>query len=221
MTLLNASVVEVLVADEPSWGWAEGHGSNRVDYLGGGLLYYALTYMFKARNCVCLGSGGGFVPKLMAQAHRDLSSSGLLGRSAGDATKVVLVDANVGKWGRPNWLREDSRFRRDFPEVEILFKLTADAAADLAVRGFKIDYLHVDADHSKEGCLADLNGYLPLMRPDGVLTLHDSAPHRKSVSPDLGVVEAVEEARKSWNLETVNLDNVGTGTMVMKCRGRR
>src|SRR5688572_17442209 len=103
MTLLNTDYIkDVLNRDAP---WAGSHGSDGERYLGGGLLYYALAYMSRARLCVCLGSAGGFVPRLMRQAQRDLGLEG---------ARTILVDANIGltaashpRWrlGHRNWGR--------------------------------------------------------------------------------------------------------------------
>ena len=40
--------------------------------MGAGMMYFSLVYYMKARNCVCLGSGGGFVPRIMSQARLEL-----------------------------------------------------------------------------------------------------------------------------------------------------
>ena len=47
--------------------WKESHAAT-ASFLGSGILYYSFTYMLKAKVAVCLGSGGGFVPRLMRQA---------------------------------------------------------------------------------------------------------------------------------------------------------
>ena len=41
--------------------------------LAAGMIYYSLAYSLKARTCVNLGSGGGFVPRMLRQAQRDLA----------------------------------------------------------------------------------------------------------------------------------------------------
>ena len=47
------------------------HGAT--DYhLGDGILIYAIIQYMRAKTCVCLGSGGGFIPRIMSQARRDL-----------------------------------------------------------------------------------------------------------------------------------------------------
>ena len=45
-----------------SYRWT--HGAND-DYLGAGIFYYSIPYFLKSEVCVCLGSGGGYVPRLM------------------------------------------------------------------------------------------------------------------------------------------------------------
>src|SRR6266436_227006 len=103
------TIAESLTRDAP---WSGSHGADN-DYLGCGLLYYTIVYALQARLAVCLGSGGGFVPRLMRQAQRDLGIA--------PTSRTVLVDGNVPSagWGSPAWLPADSFFRRSFPDVEI------------------------------------------------------------------------------------------------------
>ena len=46
-------------------------------HLGDGLLIYAVIQYLRAKTCVCLGSGGGFIPRLMTQARYDLHQQGI------------------------------------------------------------------------------------------------------------------------------------------------
>ncbi len=83
------------------------------------------------------------MPRLMRQAQRDLGVA--------DTARTILIDGNCAEagWGAPKWLSSDSFFRREFPDVELLLMTTRDAAQKyFAKRGYKIDYLHIDADHS-------------------------------------------------------------------------
>ena len=41
-------------------------------HLGDGLLIYSAIQYMRAKTCVCLGSGGGFIPRIMSQARMDL-----------------------------------------------------------------------------------------------------------------------------------------------------
>ena len=82
-TLVNKDfITSMLTVDDP---WCSSHGAdNGSEDLGAGLLYYSLAYSIRARTCVCLGSGGGFVPRLMRQAQRDLDLEG---------GRTILVDS--------------------------------------------------------------------------------------------------------------------------------
>ena len=80
--MLNRAVIREELHHDAKW--FESHGSDGKEYLGGGMLYYTMAYITRAKVCVCLGSGGGFVPRLMVQAQRDLQASGM----RGDGIKV-------------------------------------------------------------------------------------------------------------------------------------
>ena len=47
------------------------HGATDL-HLGDGLLIYSIIHYLRAKTCVCLGSGGGFIPRIMTQASIDL-----------------------------------------------------------------------------------------------------------------------------------------------------
>ena len=47
------------------------HGATDL-HLGDGLLIYSTIQYMRAKTCVCLGSGGGFIPRVMSQARMEL-----------------------------------------------------------------------------------------------------------------------------------------------------
>lgn len=141
--------------------WCLGHGASE-SYLGGGLLYYTLAYMLKAGLCICLGSGGGFVPRMMRQAQRDLEILGLIVNS-----RTILIDADISGWGRPDWTSPGSFFRTQFPEIEWVKMRTEEYTND-----DPIDYLHIDADHSR--ALADFLVFKSRVLVGGIVTIHDT-----------------------------------------------
>src|SRR5262245_8562946 len=51
-----------------------------------------------------------------------------------------------------------------------LRKTSVEAAANFSG---KIDFLFIDGDHSYEGCKADLDSWLPKVKPGGIVALHD------------------------------------------------
>jgi hypothetical protein len=200
--LLNKTVITEYLTREAPWAWS--HGADQ-DYLGLGLLYYALVYALKARVAVCLGSGGGFVPRLMRQAQRDLG--------IGPASRTILVDGNnpAAGWGAPNWLPEGSFFRRFFPDVETVIDSTGAAARTYFARnGIAIDYLHIDADHSFQGCLEDFETYRGFLHEGSLVTLHDTN------LPGAGVKHVIEHIRTLADCEVVDLWDIGEGTALIR-----
>lgn len=208
-TLVNKDFIQsTLTADDP---WCQSHGAcdGGVD-LGAGMLYYGLAYSLKSRICVCLGSGGGFVPRMMRQAQRDLNL---------DESRTILVDGglNVNEarkeiWGSPYWLPEDSTFRRNYPDVEIVLKLTKDAFHDVfEPGGIEIDFLHIDADHHYSGVKLDWDLFSPLVSAGGVITLHDTVNFREPC----GVPRLLEEIRQEVRYEVVNFP-IRYGTAILR-----
>jgi hypothetical protein len=196
---------ERFAADELTGGdpWATSHGAEpRSARLGAGMLYYALAYALRASVCVCLGSGGGFVPRLMRQAQRDLGLA---------ASRTILVDGadlvppeRRRIWGSPSWTAPDSWFRTHFPDIDVVISLTEDAHRDVFLAdGIAIDYLHIDADHHYDGVRRDFDLYAPLVADGGVITLHDTANRR----PPCGVPRLVEELRRddAWSVVDVEV----------------
>jgi hypothetical protein len=213
MAILNDEYIRQVMHREAPW--AASHGSDSEGYLGGGLLYYTLAYMSRAKLCVCLGSAGGFVPRLMRQAQRDLALEG---------ARTVLVDANIGltaaahprgrvaprRWGRPLWAAPDSFFRTQFPDIEVLVRFTKDVASEKA-GDWQIDYLHIDADYSHGGRVADFFDYAPLMAPNGFMTCHDTDG---SLPCSLALADI-----KAAGHDVVNFPEIGRGVALIRLRG--
>lgn len=59
--------------------------------------------------------------------------------------------------------------------------------------GSAFDFVFIDADHSYEGCRADIAAYLPLLRPGGLIAGHDYSDRWP------GVKQAVDEEFNGWN----------------------
>lgn len=97
--------------DEPvPYRWT--HGATDV-HLGDGLLVYSIIQHMRAKNCVCIGSGGGFIPRLMTKARLDLHEQeifvGNKDYNWGDIGATYLVDACNGVGG-VNDLEDENSF---------------------------------------------------------------------------------------------------------------
>ena len=73
MSILNKNYIKSNITNNKdksvSYRWT--HGATDLD-LGDGLLVYSIIQYMRAKVCVCLGSGGGFIPRIMSQARKDL-----------------------------------------------------------------------------------------------------------------------------------------------------
>lgn len=153
------------------------HGAT--DYnMGDGLLVYSLIQHLRAKTCVCLGSGGGFIPRIMTEARLDLFDSGIFEGERlvewGDIGTTILVDANNGVGGTPDYLDENSFFREYYP-IRIIVDTTENAYYNFFVKeDIKIDYLHIDAGHSYEDVKRDFDLYTKLIQPHGIVSIHDT-----------------------------------------------
>ena len=149
-----------------SYRWT--HGANDT-YLGAGIMYYSIPYFLKSQVCVCLGSGGGYVPRLMTDAIWELQETDMI-----EMGEVYVVDATNSVNGEVDWSDEDSYLREKF-NPRFLNTTTEDAFYNFFVnRDIKIDYLHIDADHTYEGVKKDFELYSTLMNENGIISIHDT-----------------------------------------------
>ena len=192
-SLLDLSLIRnTLLREAP---WAESHGANHLTFLGAGMLYYSMAYSFRSKSIVVLGSGGGFVPRMLRQAQRDLLAGGVRPDRRGNKKNgrtdnslpsydLYLVDAHLASagWGSTFYAKnENTTMRKEFSDIHYVFQLTDDAYTnyfrpmyDDPDNDFKIDYLHVDADHGFEQSWKDFDNYSKLLSDRAVISFHDT-----------------------------------------------
>ena len=153
------------------------HGATDLT-LGYGLLVYSIIHYMRAKTCVCLGSGGGFIPRIMTQARVDLHDSQIFEGDRdynwGDIGVTFLVDADNGIGGNTDWVDSGSFFRENF-YPRVILENTENAYYNFFVKeDIKIDYLHIDAGHSYEDVKKDFELYTKLLSPNGIVSIHDT-----------------------------------------------
>ena len=158
-----------------SYRWT--HGATDLT-LGDGLLVYSAIHYLRAKTCICLGSGGGFIPRIMTQARIDLYDAGIFEGDRdynwGDIGVTFLVDAANGVGGNVDWLEEDSFLRKTF-YPRIINDTTENAFYNFFVKeDIKADYIHIDAGHSFEDVKRDFELYKNILSPNGVISIHDT-----------------------------------------------
>ena len=208
-----------MILEPVKYRWT--HGATDL-HLGDGLLVYSFIQFIRAKVCVCIGSGGGFIPRLMTQARMDLHSQNIFeGQKQpewGDIGTTIIIDAANGVGGFTDWTNENSFLRKHF-QPQVILETSEKVFYDYFVRqDIKIDYLHIDGDHSYEGVKKDFELYSTIMSENGIITIHDidqtyhdtflvTENSKKDFIPFDGPCKFIKELEedKKWNL--VNLKN--------------
>ena len=153
------------------------HGATN-ENMGDGLMVYSIIQHMRAKNCVCIGSGGGFIPRIMTQARLDLHKQNIFNgdnnSNWGDIGATYVVDACNGVGG-PNDLENKDSFYRSFFNPRFIKATSYDAFYDFFIRqDIKIDVLFIDGDHSYEGVKSDFELYSTILSEKGIIILHDT-----------------------------------------------
>jgi hypothetical protein len=206
----NSLLNKKLVKEYRAVKWHESHIQNNSPdvstYLGGGMLYYGLNQTLASKVSVIIGSGAGFVPRLVAQAQRD---SGTKNGYTYYIDADIKYDPQTGQeYGKP----EIEKVKLD--KNLFLLKMRSSYAAKLFEKeGIKINYLHIDGDHSVKGILEDWNFFYPLLSENAIVTFHDY-----SSVPDVKV--ALEIIKKSHpDINFISFPNAGAGITLAQIGG--
>ena len=179
MTILNHEYIKKHITtnngkEDVLYRWSHGATDK---HLGDGILIYSLIQFHKYKTLVCLGSGGGFIPRIMSQARYDLSQEGFyedVQYEWGDNGVTYLVDAMNGFNGKTDWEDEDSVLRKHFAPMFIK-ETTENAYYNFFIKqDIWFDYIHIDADHTFDGCKKDFELYSQRLNDGGVITIHDT-----------------------------------------------
>ncbi len=172
------------------------HGAT-AKHMGDGLLVYSIIQHMRAKTCVCIGSGGGYIPRIMTQARLDLWEQGIFDGDKdmnwGDIGVTYVIDACNGVGGNTDLEDESSFYRKHF--YPRFIKETSERAYyDFFVKqDIKIDVLFIDGDHSYEGVKLDFELYSKLLNDTGVIFIHDTD---KNYSNELIISE---DAKKDFH----------------------
>ncbi len=199
------------------------HGATDL-HLGDGIIVYSMILYMKAKNCVCIGSGGGFIPRIMTQARFDLYNQkifeGKYDINWGDIGATYLVDPCNGVGGQSDVDDHTSFYQTHFTP-RFIKSTSEDAFYNFFVlQDIKIDVLFIDGDHSYEGVKKDFDLYSTILSENGIIIIHDtderfeqhlivSEEAKKDYTKFDGPSKLIKEISEnpSWNL--INLFNFG------------
>lgn len=220
--LLNQDYIENFITTDEGKdvAYRSSHGATR-KHLGDGLLIYALIQHMRAKTCVCLGSGGGFIPRLMTQARIDLWEQEIFegnnNVNYSDIGDTFVVDACNGIGGNVEWADENSFYRTHF--CPRFIKATTEEAYYnfFILEDIHPDFIHIDAGHGFENVKQDFELYSNILSEHGVITLHDTdLNYARSIIPDNehwdsfeGPGLFIKELQKSGAWDIINLCNFG------------
>ncbi len=146
--------------------------------------------------------------------------------------KAALPNATIGSIDLPlghyggGYPVERAPFYQEFKQPgQSLHLMREDSHADqtrdkvLGVFGGEqpLDFLFIDGDHTYEGVKRDFNLYSPLVRPGGLIALHDIM--ERPTQPDIEVFRFWDEIRETWHGEAIISDSpderkIGIGIIV-------
>lgn len=152
--------------------WGQNINKDKLD-LGFGLIHYSLIRNIKPKNLLCIGSGRGFIPAVMALACKDNK----LG-------KVDFVDAGFGeedwygKWEKKGfWKQVDPKKYFNFFELNKYLNInikTTESFIKEKLNKKKYDFIYIDGDHTYEGVKKDYKLIVSLLKKGSFLLFHDT-----------------------------------------------
>jgi len=199
------------------------HGATD-EHLGDGVMVYSIIQHMRYKECLCIGSGGGYIPRIMTQARFDLHSQGIFEGDPsfnwGDIGTTYVVDACNGIGGKCEISETDSYFQTHF--YPRFIKETSEKAYYhfFVLEDIKLDLIYIDGDHSYAGVKNDFNLYSKLLNPNGIIMIHDTDENYVNnliVSEDAkkdfvkfeGPGKLVKELKNSPDWNVMNLFNFG------------
>jgi predicted O-methyltransferase YrrM len=141
------------------------------------LLYRTVCELEGEGDIAEIGSWMGRTSIVMGLALRD---SGQTGR------RIYAIDPHVGSEEHQEYIAHHgptfAEFRRNVSDagldalVEPLVMRSVDGASQLAARGARLRLTFIDGAHDEASVREDIEAFLPLMQPRGVVALHDCGP---------------------------------------------
>jgi predicted O-methyltransferase YrrM len=176
-------------------------------------LIFELAKFIKPQIIVVIGSGDGLIPRLLREAQ------------AQDA-KLYLIDLGETMGALPEKIHNpNAEFRILYPEIVVIKGYSVPDGIDYlrSVGVTSIDLLWIDGDHSHKGSKLDFDHYSPFLSTDGLIFLHDTAPHGagKRQPNWCGVDKTVHYIRTLRDFEVLNFTptnhlKLGTGFAIVK-----
>lgn len=195
---------EIIAYAHNAWGWISGT-------VGGWPTYTLaeLTALTDAALSVSLPQGP-WDKRLMIEigSFSGKSLSVLLGVARNSGSRVVAVD--LFGWDPELCEPHLRKVLGDFSDVAwrmyptdstTALKWMTEPPGDQILQKGRLDFLHVDGEHSEEAVVQDCAAFEPYLRSGGLIAFHDANPDERAPA-GVAVCRGVERATPGW--ETVH-----------------
>lgn len=124
---------------------------------------------------------------------------GLFNRMVPFAERLIGVDASPEAGG----------YMVRSPKVRFVAATTDAFSRELEKNPIEIDFLFIDADHSKEAVASDFRNFLRFVRPHGFVAIHDTHPCDMAATDPARcgdgflTIEALSRQSSEWEMVTV------------------
>jgi len=189
---------EIIAYSHNAWGWISGTVGGWPTYTLGELT--ALT-----DAALSVSQPDGIMIEIGSFSGKSLSV--LLGVASNTSSRVVAVD--LFGWDPELCEPHLRKVLGDFSDVAWRFYPTDTPTAlrwmtqppgDQILQMGKLDFLHVDGEHSEEAVVQDCSAFLPYMRSGGLVAFHDANPDERAPA-GVAVCKGAERMTSGW--ETV------------------
>jgi len=175
--------------------------------LGFGYLYYSLARLYQPQTVVCIGAYRGFAPVAFALALAENGAGncyfvdpGIVDRHWHNPAQIAQLNHRFGLGGRLRHLHRSSQ------------QVIAEACLPEP-----IDLLYIDGDHSYAGVKFDFEQFGALVRPGGLILLHDSTAVGVGFTPWEVQAFLTAEVHGDPRYELLTLPLAAGLTIVRKC----
>lgn len=131
-----------------------------------GLLLYTLVRIFKPERCLEIGCFLGYSALCIARGLRDNGNGGHL--------TCVDNESHLQYKGGTQKTRENLAEAELSQFAEVIKSTSKDFFANTLLDEESFDFIHVDGDHTFEGCMFDLRNSWRKLKRKGILVVHDT-----------------------------------------------
>ncbi len=145
----------------------------------------------------------------------------LLTKIAHDGGKIISIDLPGGEFGGGYFARKKRLYNNFVTGAQKMFLIRGDSHSQNSLNevvknlgGEKVDVLFIDGDHTYNGVKSDFEMYSPLVRPGGIIAMHDIG---KTPSSEYGTEQFWNEVKNNFeHIEIIDDQNrLGYGIGVL------